>query len=44
MYGISKDKRLMGEFAATRNMRGIYLAIIAIVGVCVAAMLWFTFF
>jgi len=44
MYGIAKDKRLMGEFAASRNMRGIYLAIITIVGVCVSAMLWFTFF
>lgn len=42
MYGISKDKRLMGEFAATRTMRMIYLIIIAIIFVCIALLLWFT--
>jgi NRAMP (natural resistance-associated macrophage protein)-like metal ion transporter len=42
MYGIAKDKRLMGEFAATRTMRAIYLIIIAIIFVCIALLLWFT--
>ena len=42
MYGIAKDKRLMGEFAATRTMRMIYLIIIAIIFVCIALLLWFT--
>ncbi len=44
MFGISRDKRLMGEFAATKTMSGVYSLIIAIVAVCVAAMIWFTFF
>ena len=42
MYGISKDKRLMGEYAATKTMLWIYRVIIAIVFVCVGCMLWFT--
>ena len=42
MYGISKDERLMGEFAATRTMKTIYLIIIAVVGVAISCMLWFT--
>ena len=43
MYGIARDKRLMGEFVATKVMRLIYSAIIAIVAVCVLAMIWYTF-
>ena len=42
LYGIAKDKRLMGEFVASKNMRAVYLVIIAIVMACVLAMLWFT--
>ncbi|MEI6216998.1 MAG: divalent metal cation transporter [Actinomycetes bacterium] len=42
MYGISKDKRLMGEYSATKTMLWIYRVIIAIVFVCVGCMLWFT--
>ena len=42
MYGISKDERLMGEFVATRTMKTIYLIIIAVVGVAISCMLWFT--
>jgi Mn2+/Fe2+ NRAMP family transporter len=42
MYGISKDERLMGEFVATRTMKTIYLVIIAVVGVAISCMLWFT--
>jgi Mn2+/Fe2+ NRAMP family transporter len=42
MYGISRDSRLMGEFASTKRMRGIYAVIIGLVSICVAALLWFT--
>lgn len=42
MYGISRDKRLMGEFASTKRMRAIYGVIIALVSICVSALLWFT--
>jgi Mn2+/Fe2+ NRAMP family transporter len=44
MFGISRDKRLMGEFRASQTMSVVYGIIIAIVAVCVGAMLWFTFF
>jgi len=44
MFGISRDKRLMGDFRASNSMSAIYAIIIAIVAVCVGAMLWFTFF
>jgi len=43
MFGISRDKRLMGEFSASTRMSAIYLIIISIVALCVTAMLWFTF-
>lgn len=42
MYGISKDIRLMGEFASTQRMRIVYGAIISLVSICVIALLWFT--
>jgi Mn2+/Fe2+ NRAMP family transporter len=42
MFGISKDKQLMGEFVATRTMKTIYSIIIAVVGVAISCMLWFT--
>jgi Mn2+/Fe2+ NRAMP family transporter len=42
MYGISRDKRLMGEFASTQRMRFVYGIIIALVSICVIALLWFT--
>jgi Mn2+/Fe2+ NRAMP family transporter len=42
MFGISKDKHLMGEFVATRTMKTIYSIIIAVVGIAIACMLWFT--
>jgi len=42
MYGISKDRRLMGEFASTSRMRFIYGFIICLVALCVGALLWFT--
>jgi Mn2+/Fe2+ NRAMP family transporter len=42
MYGISRDTRLMGEFASTKRMRFVYGLIIALVSICVVALLWFT--
>ncbi|MEI7540688.1 MAG: divalent metal cation transporter [Actinomycetes bacterium] len=42
MYGISKDKRLMGEFASNTRMRIVYGFIISLVSICVLALLWFT--
>jgi Mn2+/Fe2+ NRAMP family transporter len=42
MYGISRDKRLMGEFASTQRMRFVYGIIISLVSICVIALLWFT--
>ena len=42
MFGISKDTRLMGEYAASKKMSVIYGIIITIVTICVGGMLWFT--
>jgi len=42
MYGISKDERLMGEFASSKRMRGVYGLIISMVSSCVIALLWFS--
>jgi Mn2+/Fe2+ NRAMP family transporter len=44
MYGISKDKRLMGEFVASKMMRAIYAIIIGVVAIAIGCMLWFTIF
>lgn len=43
MFGISRDKKLMGEYIATKTMSFTYLVIIGIVGVAISGMLWFTF-
>jgi hypothetical protein len=42
MFGISRDKRLMGEFRASTRMQTIYVIIISMVAFCVLCMLWFT--
>lgn len=42
MYGISNDRRLMGEWASTRPMRIAYAVFIALVLLCIAAMAWFS--
>ena len=42
MFGISKDERLMGEFASSARMRAVYGAIISLVATCVLALLWFS--
>jgi NRAMP (natural resistance-associated macrophage protein)-like metal ion transporter len=41
MYGIARDKKLMGEFSAGRVALSIYGAIITLVAVCVLAQFWF---
>ena len=43
MFGISRDKRLMGEFRASQRMQVLYSLIIAMVAVCICFMLWFLF-
>jgi NRAMP (natural resistance-associated macrophage protein)-like metal ion transporter len=41
MYGISSDRRLMGDYASTRAMRIAYAVFIAVVAGCILAMAWF---
>ena len=43
MYGISKDKKLMGEFVAGKKALTLYGAITVLVGVCVLSQFWFMF-
>ena len=43
MFGIAKDKKLMGEFSAGPRALALYGAIIAIVAVCVLSQFWFIF-
>ena len=43
MFGIARDKRLMGEYRAGRGMQSIYLLIIGMVAIAIAFMLWFSF-
>ncbi|MFA5919199.1 MAG: divalent metal cation transporter [Candidatus Nanopelagicaceae bacterium] len=43
MFGIARDKRLMGEYRAGARMQAVYLLIIGMVAVCIASMIWFTF-
>ena len=44
MFGIARDKRLMGEYRSGRGMQSVYVLIIAMVAVCIACMIWFTFY
>jgi len=39
MYGISRDRDLMGEYVASRSAAALYVAVIAFIGMCVAALL-----
>jgi Mn2+/Fe2+ NRAMP family transporter len=43
MFGISRDKKLMGEFIATKRMSIVYLVIIGVVAAAIFGMLWFSF-
>jgi NRAMP (natural resistance-associated macrophage protein)-like metal ion transporter len=42
MFGIARDKKLMGEFVASRRMTIVYLVIIGIVAAAIIGMLWFS--
>jgi Mn2+/Fe2+ NRAMP family transporter len=44
MYGISRDQRLMGDYAAKRGMSVSYGVAIAIIAACVLALGYFSFF
>jgi len=43
MFGIARDKKLMGEFSAGKRSLTLYGVIIAIVAICVLAQFWFIF-
>ena len=43
MYGIARDRRLMGEYVSSRAILNVYLVVIAFVALAIAAMLWFSF-
>jgi hypothetical protein len=42
MFGIAQDKKLMGEYIATKRMSIIYLMIIGVVSAAIFGMLWFS--
>jgi Mn2+/Fe2+ NRAMP family transporter len=42
MFGISRDKKLMGEYIATKRMSIIYVVIIGVVASAIFGMLWFS--
>lgn len=44
MFGIARDRRLMGEYVASKGMSFTYLVIIAIVASAIVGMLWFSIF
>lgn len=43
MFGIARDRRLMGEYQAGKRMQSIYVLIIGMIAVCIGSMVWFTF-
>lgn len=42
MFGISGDRRLMGEYTATNRMRVVYGIIIGLISLCILSLLWFS--
>lgn len=42
MFGISRDRRLMGEFIPSKTMSLVYIVIIAIVATAIFGMFWFS--
>jgi Mn2+/Fe2+ NRAMP family transporter len=44
MYGIARDKKLMGEFKSGRTMSGVYIFAIAIIAISILALAYFSFF
>ena len=43
MYGIARDKKLMGEYVAGKRSLFLYGLIIGIIAICVLAQFWFIF-
>jgi len=43
MYGIARDRDLMGRYTASRPMAFVYLVTIVLVAVCVGALLVLSF-
>jgi len=43
MYGIARDRHLMGEYVSSRKILNVYLVVIAVVALCIGAMLWYSF-
>jgi len=43
MYGIARDKKLMGEYVAGKRSLLLYGLIIAVIAICVLAQFWFIF-
>lgn len=43
MFGIARDRRLMGEYRAGKSMQSLYVLIIGLVAICIGCMIWFTF-
>jgi hypothetical protein len=42
MFGIARDRRLMGEYRASNQMLFVYLVIIGLIFMCVGTLIWFT--
>lgn len=43
MFGIARDRRLMGEYGAGKRMQSIYVLIIGMIAICIGCMIWFSF-
>jgi len=43
MFGIARDRRLMGEYVSSRAILNVYRVVIAVVTLCIGAMLWYSF-
>ena len=44
MYGIARDRKLMGEHLASRGMAATYIVAIVLIAICIAALAYFSFF
>ncbi len=43
MFGIARDRRLMGEYRAGKGMQSVYALIIGLISIAIGCMIWFTF-
>ena len=44
MYGIARDRKLMGSHIASRSMAATYIVAIVLIAACIAALAYFSFF